>query len=82
MLGRDFPSSSLMSCVQVVPLQFTPQHARSYNELVQVITRNLLLADFNDENHRESLLHKHAKCAPALSMACLCLLSAYFKAAA
>ena len=50
--------------MQVVRLHFTPQHARSYNELVEVVRRNLLLADFYDEGHRESLLHKHAKRAP------------------
>ena len=37
-------------------LKFTPEHARSYNELVEVIERNLLLADWQDEDHVESLL--------------------------
>eukprot|EP00873_Tetraselmis_striata_P043207 jgi/Tetstr1/463471/TSEL_008363.t1 len=38
-------------------LKFAPEHARSYNQLVEVIRRNLLLADWNDDSHRESLLH-------------------------
>ena len=41
---------------QVTKLRFTPEHARSYNELVEVIERNLLLADWQDEDHVESLL--------------------------
>ena len=42
--------------MQVTRLKFTPEHARSYNELVEVIERNLLLADWHDEDHVESLL--------------------------
>ena len=41
---------------QVKQLRFAPDHARSYNELVEVIERNLLLADWQDEDHLESLL--------------------------
>ncbi|KIY95542.1 F-box protein, partial [Monoraphidium neglectum] len=40
----------------VVLLHFGPEHAASYNELVEVIRRNLLLADWCDDEHRESLL--------------------------
>ncbi|KAK9795946.1 hypothetical protein WJX73_001584 [Symbiochloris irregularis] len=40
----------------VTRLKFAPEHARSYNELVEVIERNLLTADWQDENHVESLL--------------------------
>jgi hypothetical protein len=32
-------------------------HALSYNELVNVAQRNLLLADWRDDAHKESLLH-------------------------
>ncbi|GAX78477.1 hypothetical protein CEUSTIGMA_g5916.t1 [Chlamydomonas eustigma] len=39
-------------------LDFAPGHASSYNELVEVVRRNLVLADWCDENHRESLLNK------------------------
>ncbi|GJD09671.1 F-box protein [Galdieria sulphuraria] len=38
-------------------LDFSPVTALSYNELVSVIQRNLLLADFNDPDHTQSLLH-------------------------
>jgi hypothetical protein len=38
-------------------LDFTPAHAKSYNELVGTVRRNLLLADWNDPNHVESLLN-------------------------
>lgn len=40
----------------VKKISFTTGHARSYNELVAVILRNLLLADWNDPDHIESLL--------------------------
>ncbi|KAF6003082.1 hypothetical protein F1559_003868 [Cyanidiococcus yangmingshanensis] len=38
-------------------LSFTTEEADAYNALISVIKRNLLLADFFDENHKESLLH-------------------------
>ena len=37
-------------------LDFAPEHAGSYNELIEVIKLNLLLADWNDPDHNESLL--------------------------
>lgn len=37
-------------------LDFAPEHAASYNELAEVIKLNLLLADWNDPDHNESLL--------------------------
>eukprot|EP00892_Ulva_mutabilis_P003989 jgi/Ulvmu1/1962/UM012_0123.1 len=40
-----------------VRLQFDPQHQASYNSLVEVVLRNLLLADWFDEGHKESILH-------------------------
>ena len=41
---------------QVTRLDFAPEHAHSYNELIEVVKLNLLLADWNDEDHNESLL--------------------------
>lgn len=38
-------------------LNFVPGHARSYNELVETVRRNILLADWNDPSHVESLLN-------------------------
>lgn len=37
-------------------MDFAPEHAHSYNELIEVVKLNLLLADWNDEDHNESLL--------------------------
>lgn len=37
-------------------LDFEVEHAHSYNGLVEVVERNLLLADWGDPSHRESLL--------------------------
>lgn len=42
--------------MQVTRLDFAPEHAHSYNELIEVVKLNLLLADWNDEDHNESLL--------------------------
>ena len=42
-----------MHTPQVTLLNFGPEHAASYNELVEVIRRNLLLADWCDDEHRE-----------------------------
>jgi hypothetical protein len=39
--------------VQVVLLDFASDHAASYNALVEVIRRNLLLADWCDDAHLE-----------------------------
>lgn len=38
-------------------LNFTEEHARSYNELVVTVRRNILMADWNDPSHVESLLN-------------------------
>ena len=38
-------------------LQFSDVHADSYNDLVAFVKRNLLLADWGDPNHTESLLN-------------------------
>lgn len=39
--------------LQVTLLDFAPEHAASYNALVEVVRRNLLLADWCDDAHRE-----------------------------
>ncbi len=46
----------MLLMVQVTRLDFAPEHAHSYNELIEVVKLNLLLADWNDEDHNESLL--------------------------
>lgn len=46
----------VFECMQVTRLDFAPEHAHSYNELIEVVKLNLLLADWNDEDHNESLL--------------------------
>lgn len=38
-------------------LDFAEEHARSYNELVETVRRNILMADWNDPSHVESLLN-------------------------
>ena len=45
-----------VDCMQVTLLKFEPEHGQSYNDLVEVIARNLLLADWWDEDHSESLM--------------------------
>ena len=53
---EDLPT--LAPCrLRVEVLDFEQSHARSYNALVDVIQRNLLLADWLDKEHQESLLH-------------------------
>lgn len=45
-------------CIKKVTLlDFTGEHARSYNELVVTVRRNILMADWNDPSHVESLLN-------------------------
>ena len=43
--------------MQVTVLDFAPEHAISYNMLVDVVHRNLLTSDWYDEDHHESLLN-------------------------
>ncbi|KAL6010048.1 hypothetical protein ACLOJK_000479 [Asimina triloba] len=42
---------------KVTTLDFTEEHARTYNELVVTVRRNILMADWNDPSHVESLLN-------------------------
>lgn len=45
-------------CIKkVVFLDFTEQHARTYNELAVTVRRNILMADWNDPSHVESILN-------------------------
>ncbi|KVI00736.1 F-box protein At3g54460 isoform X2 [Cynara cardunculus var. scolymus] len=45
-------------CIKKVTfLNFNEEHARSYNELVVTVRRNILMADWNDPSHIESLLN-------------------------
>ncbi len=37
-------------------MDFAPEHALSSNELVEVVKKNILLGDWGDEDHKESLL--------------------------
>ncbi|CAH9113778.1 unnamed protein product [Cuscuta epithymum] len=53
---KDLPV--IPPCIKkVMLLSFTQDHARSYNELVETVRRNILLADWNDPSHVESLLN-------------------------
>lgn len=38
-------------------VDFTEEHAKTYNELVVTVRRNILMADWNDPSHVESLLN-------------------------
>lgn len=45
-------------CIKTaVFLNFNEEHAKSYNELVVTVRRNILMADWNDPSHVESLLN-------------------------
>ena len=65
---------------QVVKVDFAPQHALSYNELIGLVKFNILTSDWGDEDHTESILSekrsqwssqmfKNIRCAESL---CLC----------
>ncbi len=42
---------------QITLVDFSPEHAVNYNELVEVSKRNFLTSDWDDENHDEHLLN-------------------------
>lgn len=45
-------------CIRKITfINFNEEHARSYNELVVTVRRNILMADWNDPSHVESLLN-------------------------
>jgi len=56
--ARKADLQSIPPCIKkVVYLDFNEEHARSYNELVITLRRNILMADWNDPSHVESLLN-------------------------
>ncbi|KDP40524.1 hypothetical protein JCGZ_24523 [Jatropha curcas] len=56
--ARKKDLKAIPPCIKKVTfLNFTEEHARSYNELVVTVRRNILMADWNDPSHVESLLN-------------------------
>ncbi|XP_063941100.1 F-box protein At3g54460 isoform X2 [Daucus carota subsp. sativus] len=56
--ARKADLKSIPPCIKKVTfVDFTEEHGRSYNELVVTVRRNILLADWNDPSHVESLLN-------------------------
>ncbi|CAK9145452.1 unnamed protein product [Ilex paraguariensis] len=56
--ARKIDLLTIPPCIKkVMFLNFNEEHARSYNELVVTVRRNILMADWNDPSHVESLLN-------------------------
>ncbi|KAG0496326.1 hypothetical protein HPP92_000861 [Vanilla planifolia] len=56
--ARKIDLKNIPPCMKKVTfLDFTDEHAKSYNELVLTVRRNILMADWNDPSHVESLLN-------------------------
>ncbi|XVE86168.1 hypothetical protein DITRI_Ditri18aG0014200 [Diplodiscus trichospermus] len=56
--ARKIDLQAIPPCIKKVTyVNFTDDHARSYNELVVTVRRNILMADWNDPSHVESLLN-------------------------
>ncbi|XP_068664359.1 F-box protein At3g54460-like isoform X2 [Aristolochia californica] len=56
--ARKIDLQTIPPCMKKVTfLDFTEQHAKTYNELVVTVRRNILMADWNDPSHVESLLN-------------------------
>ncbi|XP_062208099.1 F-box protein At3g54460-like [Phragmites australis] len=56
--ARKADLKNIPPCIKKITfLDFNEGHARSYNELVATIRRNILMADWNDPSHVESLLN-------------------------
>ncbi|XP_049370689.1 F-box protein At3g54460 [Solanum verrucosum] len=56
--ARKKDLQNIPPCIKKVTLlNFTEEHARTYNELVETVRRNILMADWNDPSHVESLLN-------------------------
>jgi hypothetical protein len=56
--SRKSDLCTIPPCIRKVKLlNFTEAHAASYNELVVTVQRNILLADWRDPSHVESLLN-------------------------
>ncbi|XP_024036246.1 F-box protein At3g54460 isoform X4 [Citrus clementina] len=56
--ARKTDLQTIPPCIKEVTfLNFTEEHAGTYNELVVTVRRNILMADWNDPSHVESLLN-------------------------
>lgn len=56
--ARKADLQTIPPCIKKATLlDFTEEHAKSYNELVVTVRRNILMADWNDRSHIESLLN-------------------------
>ncbi|XP_057976869.1 F-box protein At3g54460 isoform X2 [Malania oleifera] len=56
--ARKIDLQTIPPCIKKVTfLNFTEEHAKTYNELVVTVRRNILMADWNDPSHVESLLN-------------------------
>lgn len=56
--ARKADLKNIPPCIKKLTfLDFNEGHAKSYNELVVTIRRNILMADWNDPSHVESLLN-------------------------
>ncbi|RLM62002.1 F-box protein [Panicum miliaceum] len=56
--ARKADLKNIPPCMKKITfLDFNEGHAKSYNELVVTIRRNILMADWNDPSHVESLLN-------------------------
>lgn len=56
--ARKIDLQTIPPCIKKVTfVDFSEDHAKSYNELVETVRRNILMADWNDPSHVESLLN-------------------------
>lgn len=56
--ARKTDLKAIPPCIKRVTfVDFSDEHAKSYNELVETVRRNILMADWNDSSHIESLLN-------------------------
>ncbi|KAH6824501.1 SNF2 domain-containing protein / helicase domain-containing protein / F-box family protein [Perilla frutescens var. hirtella] len=56
--ARKIDLKAIPPCIKRVTfVDFSEEHAKSYNELVETVRRNILMADWNDSSHIESLLN-------------------------
>lgn len=56
--ARKKDLKAIPPCIRRVTfVDFSEEHAKSYNELVETVRRNILMADWNDSSHVESLLN-------------------------
>ncbi|KAL0429176.1 UNVERIFIED_CONTAM: F-box protein [Sesamum radiatum] len=56
--ARKIDLKAIPPCIKKITfVDFSEEHAKSYNELVETVRRNILMADWNDSSHVESLLN-------------------------